>query len=262
MSVEEHTIDLAGSPVYLRRTRVPADRPTPVYLHGIPTSSDDWIGMLERTGGLAPDLLGFGRTGKGGQLDPSPRGQAEFLAALLDATGVNRVRLVGHDWGAAAAMALAATHPDRIDRLAMLSPVISPPSTTLARLLRLPGAGELVMGTVTRRLLARHLRRSTTRPDLFPDGRIDDIWGWFDQGTQRAILRLHRASAGIGALPADLPTLVLWGEDDRTLDPAPARALAASNPNTGWVTVEHAAHWPWLESPAAADRLAGFVLAP
>ena len=35
-----------------------------LYVHGVPTSSDDWLPFLDRTGGLAPDLLGFGRSAK------------------------------------------------------------------------------------------------------------------------------------------------------------------------------------------------------
>ena len=67
VSVDEQTIELAGSPVFFRAA--PARGAPAVYLHGIPTSSDDWLGFLAATGGLAPDLIGFGRSGKGGQLD-------------------------------------------------------------------------------------------------------------------------------------------------------------------------------------------------
>jgi pimeloyl-ACP methyl ester carboxylesterase len=57
--VDEHTINLDESPVFYRSAEAP-DVPV-LYLHGIPTSSDDWIEFLARTGGIAPDLIGFGR---------------------------------------------------------------------------------------------------------------------------------------------------------------------------------------------------------
>ena len=85
----------------------PRPDPPPLFLHGLPTSSDDWTPLLERAGGLAVDLPGFGRTGKGGHLDLTPAGQAAFLGRLLDHLEIPRVRILAHDWGAAGALHLA-----------------------------------------------------------------------------------------------------------------------------------------------------------
>ena len=59
----------------------------PLYLHGIPTSSDDFVPFLERTGGVAPDLIGFGRSGKGGHLDYSIDGHADFVSGCSTTSG-------------------------------------------------------------------------------------------------------------------------------------------------------------------------------
>ena len=87
-------------------------------MHGVPTSSDDWIPFLERTGGIAPDLIGFGRSGKGGNLDYTIAGLTDFLERLLEHLEIDRVKLVVHDWGAAVGLALAQRQPgaDRADR--------------------------------------------------------------------------------------------------------------------------------------------------
>ena len=61
---------------------------------------DDWVAFLERTGGLAPDLPGFGRSGKRGDGDFTMPGYDRFVEAFLDHAEVERVRLVVHDWGA------------------------------------------------------------------------------------------------------------------------------------------------------------------
>jgi pimeloyl-ACP methyl ester carboxylesterase len=66
-TVTEHTETLHDQPLFWRGAD--GDEPPVLYLHGVPTSSDDWIAFLERTGGLAPDLPGFGRTGKRGDND-------------------------------------------------------------------------------------------------------------------------------------------------------------------------------------------------
>ena len=72
--VDEHTISLDDSPVYYRSAKAVTGAP-PLYLHGVPTSSDDWTEFLARTGGLAPDLIGLQEVTKwttGGLNPPRP----------------------------------------------------------------------------------------------------------------------------------------------------------------------------------------------
>jgi pimeloyl-ACP methyl ester carboxylesterase len=265
--VDEHTITLDQSPVFYRSA--PAADPPPLYLHGIPTSSDDWSELLERTGGLAPDLIGFGRSGKGGHLDYSLGGLADFLIRFLDDIDVDRVKLVGHDWGAAVAIVLAQQHPDRVERLALCNPLAPVPSLhwdRLGRIWRRPVLGELAMGSLTKRLVARELRRAGATGEGWPPERIDAVWEQFDQGTQRAILRLHRSTTTqlLVNTTATLdevtqPTLIVWGDRDPWRTRADAEELAARLPNARLAAFQTAGHWPWRDDRAAAQAIADFL---
>jgi pimeloyl-ACP methyl ester carboxylesterase len=269
LSVDEHTIQLAGSPAYYRTA--PGPDPPPLYVHGVPTSSDDWIPFLQRTGGIAPDLIGFGRSGKGGNLDFSIGGLADFLGRLLAELGIARVKLVLHDWGGPVGLAFAQRHPERVERIIVCNavPMFDVEGVhwhLLARLWPRPGVGELAMGATTRRILARTLRGGTVSPGALPDSRMATIWEQFDQGTQRAILRLWRsadaptltaAGAGLGAL--DHPSLVIWGESDPWLAPAVGERYAQLLGNATREPVAGAGHWPWLDQPDVIDRIATFV---
>jgi pimeloyl-ACP methyl ester carboxylesterase len=261
--VDEHTISLDNSPVYYRS----ADRsgmPT-LYLHGIPTSSDDWLEFLSRTGGIAPDLIGFGRSGKGGHLDYSLAGLAEFVERLLAHLGVQQVQVVGHDWGAAVAIALADRNPGRVRRLVLCN---APPTERpedwprILRVCRTPALGELAMGAISKRLLARMLRRGSVRADAWPEARISAVWDQFDQGTQRAILRLVRSAGddliGSGGPRAPIVT-ILWGEEDPWYPPAVADAYAARLPGASVERIAGAGHWPWLDRPEVVDRVASLL---
>src|SRR5690348_9993110 len=121
LSVDEHTIELAGSPAFYRTA--PAPGVPALYVHGVPTSSDDWIAFLERSGGIAPDLIGFGRSAKGGNLDYSIEGLADFLERLLDHLRIDQIKLVVHDWGAAVGLAFAQRKPERIERIVVINGV-------------------------------------------------------------------------------------------------------------------------------------------
>jgi len=260
--VDEHTINVDESPVFYRRTDGAQGVPT-LYLHGIPTSSDDWVEFLSRTGGVAPDLIGFGRSGKGGHLDYSLDGLTRFVEWFLAETELDRVKLVGHDWGAAVGLTLAERHPERVERLVLINP---PPILgrsqwpRLVRLWRLPVIGEGLMGSTTQGMLARALRQGSVREDAWPDTRVAEVWEQFDQGTQRAILRLVRSANAHGTPPTTAaPGLILWGDRDPWYPPALADAYKTHLPGARVERLPDAGHWPWLDRGDLVERVATFL---
>jgi pimeloyl-ACP methyl ester carboxylesterase len=269
--VDEHTIDVGGTPVFYCRA-APGAGGEVLYLHSVPTSSDDWRDLLALTGGIAPDLPGFGRSGKAANYDYSLTGYGRFVEELLDVLAVPRVTIVGHAWGAAAGLVFAQRHPERIERLVLIDPVPLLDGFRwpgIVRWWRRPGIGELVMGSVSRRVLARTLRRGSVTPAAWPDRRIDAVWDQFDQGTQRAILRLHRSvderslAAEGGALDRlSRPTLVVWGEDDPWIAPSFADGYGRRLPSATVEQVAGAGHWPWLDASQLTQRLATFAADP
>ncbi len=266
MRVDEHTIELASSPVFYRSACAPGV--PPVYLHGLPTNSDDWSPLLQRTGGIAPDLIGFGRSGKAGNLDYTLGGLAGFVARLLDELELSSVSLVGHQWGAAVALELAARDPARVERLVLVDPlplVAGHAWTGLARALTRPLLGELAMGALAKPLFARRLRSGAARPGTaWPDERVDAAWEAFDQGTQRAILRLYRSTppgryaAAAGEHP-DVPVLIVRGARDPWLTATQTEACARLFARSQATEIPDAGHWPWLDSPQALETVATFV---
>jgi pimeloyl-ACP methyl ester carboxylesterase len=267
LGVDEHTIELDGSPVYYRSATAPGV--PPLYLHGVPTSSDDWIPFLERTGGIAPDLIGFGRSGKAGNLDYTIDGLAQFVERFLDHIGVARVQLVAHDWGAAAGLVFAQRHPGRIQRMVLINALPLLPHFRwhgLARLWRRPVVGELAMGSTTQWVLGRALRRGTETADAWPKERVSTVYKQFDQGTQRAILRLFRgtserqlAEAGQGLRALTMPVLIIRGVCDPWIPAIFGEKYGRALPNATLETLPDAGHWPWLDDPRVIDLVATFV---
>jgi pimeloyl-ACP methyl ester carboxylesterase len=253
VEIAERTSRVAGLDIHYRQAGV-----APIlYLHGVPTHSYDWVPFLERSGGIAPDLPGFGRSAKPADFDYSIHGYDRFLEAFVDHVGVERFSLVLHNWGSVG-LALAQRFPERIERLVMISTVPFVPGFRwhrLARGWRTPLVGELLMGITTRWGFRREL----------PGELADVAWDAFDHGTQRAILKLYRASpsevlarAGERLGEVRAPALILWPEDDPYIGAEFGQAQADAL--GGDATLEMVrGHWPWLRSPELIDRAAAFL---
>jgi haloalkane dehalogenase len=129
MEVAERREAVAGMVIRWREASTDG-RPPVLYLHGVPDSSWLWLPFLGRTGGIAPDLPGFGQSAKPAYFDYSLDGYARFLEEFTAAAGLERVSLVLHDWGGVG-LAFAQRFPERIVALdATLPP------KELARLVR------------------------------------------------------------------------------------------------------------------------------
>jgi pimeloyl-ACP methyl ester carboxylesterase len=272
--VSEQSEDIDGLPVFWRSAGGPgSDQDAdalPLYLHGVPTSSDDWVEFLRLSGGLAPDLPGFGRSGKPGSLSYTIAEYDRFIERFLDHVGVRRVQLVVHDWGAVG-LAFAQRRPERVERLVILNTIPFLPGFRwhrTARIWRTPLLGELAMGATTRFVLRQLSRESNVTPGPMPQEWQESVLAHFDQGTQRAILRLYRSSpsnvlsgagAHLGGL--DVPALVAWGTRDPYIPARFARAYAQALPHAELLELPDAGHWPWLDRPDLIERVAGFLSA-
>ena len=254
MDIIEHRAEVAGIEAFWRQ----AGDARVLYVHGNPNSSDLWVPFLARTGGVAVDLPGFGRSAKPAQFDYSIEGYGQWLEAFVRQLGWERCRLLVHDWGSVG-LALA----ERIDRLVIINAVPFLPGYRwhrFARIWRTPVLGELFQGSTTKWGLKRFL------PGM-PDEFIDSIWAHFDHGTQRAILKLYRsappqtlAQAGERLGEIRCPALVVWGADDQYLPTRFAHAYGdALGGETTVEVIEGAGHWPWIDRPELVERVCSFL---
>lgn len=266
--VTEHHAEWDGQPVFWRSA--PSAVPV-LYVHGVPTSADDWTPFLARGGGLAPDLPGFGRAGKRGDGAYTMAGYDRWLEQFLDRLEVDRFRLVVHDWGGVGLL-LAQRAPERVERLVVMSCVPLLPGYRwhrIARAWRTPWIGELLMGAVTRWALKQATRGANATPGPMPDAWLDEVMAGWDVGTQRAILRLYRSSgeeqlalAGLGLGRLTCPALVVWGEQDPYVPATFADAYADALGGPAEVLrLPDAGHWPWLDRPDLVGTVTDFLAA-
>ncbi len=266
-SVTEETIELDGQPVLLRSAG--EDAVPILYLHGLPTSSRDWIGLLELGGGIAVDLPGFGRSGKRGDLDYSLAGHVAFLDRLLDELAIDRVRLCVHDWGAAVGLTWAMADPERVQRLVVINGVPLLHGFRWrgwARLIRTPVAGPIAVGSAYKPVVKALSRRASAGRGAMAKDFREGVVADFDLGTERALLALLRsaspellAASGTGLGSVTAPALVLWGAQDPWIPARFGAGYAATLGDAILETVEDAGHWPWLDRPELCERIIGHL---
>jgi len=251
--------------------RGPADGRVVVMLHGFPEDRHEWSAVAEKLLGdgfrvLAPDQRGYSP----GASPPDRRAyRMEALVsdvlALADTAGAERVDVVGHDWGAAVAWALAARHAERVRSLCALS--VPHPRAMLRAVRRggqalrssyvlffqLPWLPEHMFALNNGRRMARGLERSgLDRPTAqrFAARAADP----------RALtgpLNWYRAVPLDGAGAPDrveVPTLFIWGGRDRYI--GRTAALACGQWVDGpyrFVALEEHNHWL---PTTAADQVA------
>ena len=268
--IETGTVMVDGVSTFFRR--VQGDGPPTVFVHGVPTHSEDWQPFLERITGpaLAFDLPGFGRSARPSpaEFDYSMDGLAKFTNRFLQRMAVEDHSLVVHDWGSVALIG-AQEEPERIRSLVIINAVVLLPGYRwhrTARIWRTRGLGELSTRIRSRRLLDYGLRESRGDWSRHDPAFIDMIFDHLDRGTFEAILRLYRsappdrlAAAGERLDAITAPALVVWGGRDRYLPARFGPAYAAALPNSELIELPEAGHWPWIDAPEVVARVIRFL---
>jgi pimeloyl-ACP methyl ester carboxylesterase len=263
------TAEIAGTNVFWHEQPSVTTEPV-VYVHGVPTNSDDWLPFLAKTGGLALDLPGFGRSDKAADFPYSIEGYAGFIDAWLAHIGVEHCSVVVHDWGGVG-LGFAQLAPERIAKVVAMNTLplgLDYRWHRIARAWRTPLIGEMLMGFTFKWNMTRSLRGATAAGDTPPKEWIDGWWQHFDHGTQRAILKLYRSAppdviAASGDRLGELrgPNLVAWGTSDPYIADDYAQQLAdALGGDTRLELIPDGHHWSWVGRPETVDLVTGFLL--
>jgi len=240
-------------------------RPTVVFVHGAAHDHSVWA-LQSRyfahhgRNVLAIDLPGHGRSG-GGPLG-SVEAIADWLVDLVDAAKVERAALVGHSLGALAALACAARHPARVEKLALLGPAA--PMEVSEGLLAAaqaddPVAYELISGWSTS--YGKQLGGNTV-PGMWLVGNDLRLM----QRTPPGVLHvdLVACAAWKGGVDAAArvrcPTLVVLAARDLMTPPRAAKPLVDALADGRVVSLPDTGHAMMAEQPdAVLDALRGFL---
>lgn len=244
--------------------------PPLLLLHGLLGYSFSWRLVMEGLSATAtvyaPDMLGTGFSDRRDPLDVSLRGSAERFLRFLDALGIERLDLLATSHGGAVAMVAAALASERIRRLILVAPVNpwSAHGRWLAPILSFPPVASLLL-VLTPALRVTHealLRRLYADPRRIPPGTLEGyaaplrLPGSF--GYALKVLRTwrHDLRQLESLLPkiADIPALLIWGSDDRAVDPNSAQILRQHFRDCRVLILDGVGHLPYEEAPREFQR--------
>jgi pimeloyl-ACP methyl ester carboxylesterase len=232
-----------------------------VFVHGNPGSTHDWARLVREAGehgrAIALDMPGFGEADKPETFPYTVEGYAEHLRGTLEELGVRRAHLVLHDFGGPWGLHWAARHPEGLASVTLIDTgvLVGYRWHMLAQIWRRRGVGEAFFKITTRSGLRLALRRGQPRP--LPEEALELMYrANKDPGTQRAVLRLYRATPADGLAhlserlrSLDPPTLVLWGRHDPYLKVKFAERQRDTFPGAEVVVLDDSGHWPMWDAP-------------
>jgi len=250
-----------------------------VLLHGIAGTSATWEDVIPRLGEshtvIAPDLIGHGDS-KEPRGDYSLGAYANAVRDLLEALGQERATIVGHSLGGGVAMQFAYQFPERCERLGLVSSGgLGREVHLLLRAAALPGAEAVLpwLCVAGKRSVGRAVH-ALGRIGLRASADLEETWRSFvslaEPEARRAFLHTVRGIIDLGGqrvsagdrlyLAAEIPTLIVWGEQDPLIPVRHGREAHERIPGSRLEVFPGAGHFPHRDNPARfAQVLLDFV---
>lgn len=258
-------ISIHGYDVAFRRG---GEGPVLLLLHGIAGSSGTWLPAMRLLQGrytvVAPDFLGHGRSAKP-LGDYSLGNHASGMRDFLHLLEIERVSVVGQSFGGGVAMQFAYQFPELTERLVLVDAGgLGREVSWILRLCTLPAA-EYVMPV----LFPSFVRgwgdafSGFLRDRGIRHARAAEMWRSYrsltEQENRRAFVRTMRAVIDPGGqsvsardrlyLASHMPTLIVWGDQDRIIPVSHAYDAHAAIPDSRLEVIEGVGHFPHVEAP-------------
>jgi pimeloyl-ACP methyl ester carboxylesterase len=278
---EERLIDTPNGRVFVREMQ--GEDPAIVMMHGFPDDHriyDRLLPLLSPRRGVAFDFVGYGRSDRTDAAGFSTEEHASILTALLDELDIARAVVVGTDASGPDAIMYSIANPDRVARLVLLNTMFGRrPSLRMPEMTRLfsdpeltslvddmvgdpnqllwllqrwgtqLGVGDDLEGSVRRSILAQFFG-DADQPDAIAAMRAWTAILHQSLDEQEAVVVRKQILAHLG-----VPTSIIFGKNDRYLNPSLASEMAALFANPLFHLVPDAGHYVQYDQPEAVAQL-------
>jgi pimeloyl-ACP methyl ester carboxylesterase len=244
-----------------------------VFMHGSPSSSQDWLDLLSRVGllrrrAVAFDMPGYGHADKPWNTSVRIEEGTLFLGHVLARLGIERVHFVVQDIGGGPALQWASEHPSVLISMVMIdSGLLGYSDHQLAQLSRTPEVGEALWAAMNRQSWRSGMQSGQERRPL-PASFVDRLYDDLDRATRCTVIKLYRGAGQDevnewGRAQANVlsrrrrPALIIWGGRDPYLPVSMAERQREVFPGAAIHVFDDSGHWPFADDP---ERTASVVI--
>jgi pimeloyl-ACP methyl ester carboxylesterase len=254
----EDMVEVAGTWLHVRDSG-PKNAPAVILIHGFGASLHTWelwaAALSADRRVIRFDLPGSGLS------SPDPTGNysdartLEVLLALMAQLGVERASLVGNSIGGRIAWTFAAAHPDRIDKLVLISPDgFASPGFEYGKPPEVPATVKLMRYVLPRPLLRMSLVPAYANPAVLTDALTTRYYElMLGPGSRDALIARMEQTVLVDPIPElkkiTAPTLIVWGEKDALIPFSNSADYMKAIPSAKLVALPGMGHLPHEEAP-------------
>ena len=263
-------VDLAGVRLHVRDDGG-RNAPALILIHGFGSSLQTWEPWAKA---LAPDfrvvrfdLPGSGLSAPDPSGDYSDARSVDLVLQLMERLHLARATLIGNSIGGRIAWRFAATHPDRIDKLVLISPDgFASPGFDYGKPPVIPAMMELMRWVLPKPLVRAGLKPAYGDPSALSPAVVTRYYDLMvAPGSRRALLERMKQAVLMNPIPflhrIQAPVLLMWGERDGMIPVANARDYLEALPHARLVTFPNLGHVPQEEAPGRSiEPLRAFLL--
>lgn len=250
--------EVAGTQLHARDDG-PRDAPVLIMLHGFGSSLHTWEPWAQALVGeyrvIRLDLPGAGLSPPDPTNDYTDARSIALILALMDRRGVLRATLIGNSLGGRIAWTLAAKHPERTDKLVLISPDgFASPGLEYGKVPDVPIALQAMQYVLPKALLQMNLEPSYGDPSVMSTATVDRYHDlMLAPGVRKALLARMEQTVLVPPEPLlrsiRVPVLLLWGEQDALIPFSNAADYARNVPDIRLVSFPELGHVPHEEAP-------------
>jgi len=254
-------IEVAGNRLHVRDDG-PRTAPVVIMIHGFGSSLqtwEPWSQMLDTKFRVVRfDLPGSGLSSPDSKGDYTDARTISIILALMDRLGISKASLIGNSIGGRIAWTFAAEHPDRVDKLVLISPDgFASPGFEYGRAPKVPATLGLMRYVLPKSLLRASLKPAYADPAALTAPTVDRYYDlMLAPGVRQALLARMKETVLVDPKPLlhriRAPVLLLWGERDGMIPFSNAQAYLQNLPNARLVALPDLGHVPQEERPTTS----------
>lgn len=252
------------TPQGLVHYEVAGSGPPVILIHGWTQAWNTWRSTFEtfkdRYRMYAPDLWGFGESGKEDRRAFEVPSFVELIPQLMDELGMDRVPIMGHSMGGTTALGVALAHPERVDKVAVVgSPVDGRSLSIFLKMAGRRAVASMMLAGENAPVLRLFLKMwspfvSRQNPSQFYNMTVKNSENFTTESFFSSIDSLRRTDFTAHLSSINIPAMAIYGLDDVIVNPNQIKLFEEYLPHCITVPVPHAGHFVMWDQPDVFNR--------